>query len=661
MTSASIGIPPEVLSGYQDLYSAYSTYGTDGVYEDDGGLSSEDEGGFTEAESELEDVQEGEGRVELEEEEEEGDSEYEEVEVEVSDSESESETEWELDSEYSEGAEEEQDAYSEEEQTSNIQTPTLSPTGTIVPGGMSPMTTPTASASGSHPPTSSFAALYENQSSTKPPARPNTIRRASAPAPTHALAASTSAPSIPSHSPSPVDLVVVEAPTPVSGLTDIQPKLALRSQTQQRDGRSAPPPALNLTPASPEIVAPIPISLSSPLSKALSASPTSSLRPQIQTEAGAVERGPVGVGIGAPTSSPSRSRFRLSPTRAATAPYSIPSSPTKPTLTPTTATRSSILPRIPLPGISGLPKPRMSNPLRRNTSPGVSVTAPSTPTGAELTKSHTGTMATVYDLTEDLAVPVPSGSNQNRRPSLPLSQPSTSTSNGNVTDPGLDNTESRSTKKSRFRKSWSGVGVRRPRDKEASSSSSASASTPGSGVGGSDYMTYANVDPTDTVNMDAATQAMLGGVVRPPGTTGEGAMAGVKKRKKIGIKRRKKEVVTPGGGESIEGEEGGGGKSKVAKTKKIKVKKIKVKKVTDKGKGKEQDNLTHRKRPRLGTRRTRPSYRLGPSGVGGSSNHNGGNDVYGYGDGDIVGIVMVEIEKAEDLPRLRNSEFFFLG
>lgn len=88
----------------------------------------------------------------------------------------------------------------------------------------------------------SGSSLYENPSSAKPLARPDTIR--CAPLSTPALAASTSVPTSLRHSPSPVDLVVLH-PYP---RTHRYPSKA--DEFTDTTARNAPPPGLNLTSAS---------------------------------------------------------------------------------------------------------------------------------------------------------------------------------------------------------------------------------------------------------------------------------------------------------------------------------------------------------------------------------------------------------------------------
>ncbi|KAF9076011.1 phosphatidylserine decarboxylase-domain-containing protein [Rhodocollybia butyracea] len=332
------------------------------------------------------------------------------------------------------------------------------------------------------------------------------------------------------------------------------PSQTLRSSHDST--RKPQPPTLNLTPASPtDTMVPL-LSSAKPESRTPAGSATDSAHPASSPPTPVV------------TSSPRSGRFRLSPTRAATfagisgvkvsdsVPFSpsrfasIPAPPKSPRL-------SGMLHQIPR-----IPKPKF--PTRRSSS---GTTNPPT------TLNSSGSYG-IYDLTEDV-------------PRLPMSlaRPSIVDSlNGNTTDPG----EEKSEKKSRFRKSWSGVRVR-PR--RASSADSPHTNLPLPSVSG-------NADNTLGL-ADGATN--LGGASRD--LKGQGQRIKSKTGKTVG-KNEKKEK--------------------------------KEKKRTKGKKGKSTAEIPTRPATR-GGRRSRPSYSFG----GDNSN-------------DIVGIVMLEIEKAEDLPKLKN-------
>ncbi|GAW10495.1 phosphatidylserine decarboxylase [Lentinula edodes] len=427
----------------------------------------------------------------------------------------------------------------EDPEEGDARTPTL-------PTELSPMTTPTASNTGAYAlnashtpePPISFSALYT------PPA--------SAPA----FSQSNS----------------FEVTTSPAGK---ESSLDATSPIQAQSMRNPPPPALDLTPVSPDGI----------LAKSDSVTPTTgSAYPSASTVAS--PRSPV-------------SKFRLSPTRAATfsgstgvrlgteTPSSFLSQDPVPTA-PKSAGLSSILPRI--------PKPKF--PSRRSTS--ANITSPPSSQGP------------VYDLTEDVPrLPLSAASTSGAHPTRPnvLSSSPNESANGNITDPG--ELEQNSAKKSRFRKSWSGVRVpTRPRrslsmDSPVSSSSaspfSGTTSSPGSTLGSPPQGEA--IEPT--VNQDAATQTAMGKKVKKPGKATKKDKGKAKEKGKV---KEKKEI-----------------KKDSTKTKKEKTKASasgEKSKVRRKGEGK---------------RRKRPAYSFG----GGESN-------------DIVGIVMLEIQKAEDLPKLKN-------
>ncbi|KAJ3782369.1 phosphatidylserine decarboxylase-domain-containing protein [Lentinula aff. detonsa] len=154
--------------------------------------------------------------------------------------------------------------------------------------------------------------------------------------------------------------------------------------------------------------------------------------------------------------------------------------------------------------------------------------------------------------------------------------------------------------------SWSGVRVpTRPRRSSMDSPVSSDSIPPLSGVtispGSTSPSQYGSEAVEPTVNQDAATQAAMGKKMKKPGQVSK------EKEKKEKKKKKKKKEST-----------------KVKKEKAASAgEKTKVRPSKRKGEGKQ--------------RRKRPSYSFG----GGESN-------------DIVGIVMLEIQKAEDLPKLKN-------
>ncbi|KAF5378946.1 hypothetical protein D9757_008734 [Collybiopsis confluens] len=518
---------PATAKGYQEGYP----------YEDDGGLSSSDELEL-EGEEEEED-EEGERVGGLE-----SDSEVEvesplgsdvsESEREESHSESEDTSEYESESESDVG----------EEEDDNVRTPTITPL--VSPSlSSSPMTTPTVPAKGirKDPPTS-FASLYEGNAPLK-----------SAPATTAHFDIAGPSPTGPALSASGPGRTIVG---------------------EQHVSRKPPLPSLNLTPASPVSPAKtiVPNGLGSTKGvKEESLTPTSATGATVGTTT------PV-------TSSPTR-RFRLTPMRAATydasfippfrsssgsaqATSKAPASPVA-TRSPGLSSVSNMLHQIPR-----IPKPRFVGKRSASTANVVSLASPSSPSPSSA-EPRDSPIVDVYDLTEDIPKFPASTSSQTPQGSGTLDS-------GNMSDPS----DQRKEKKSRFRKSWSGVKGRR-----------SSFDSPTSPVR-TNYESSPEASAIAAVNMDAASQAA--------------------------------------------------GKVKKTKVKKARTKKTRAKKDNEDAGEKTKKGRKFRKSSAPGApmslpgtpstatpKRKRPAYSFG----GGESN-------------DIVGIVMLEIEKAEDLPKLKN-------